>query len=129
MKNIFLFLTLLTGIVGSTFALVPAASAVTSFGVCEGVAAKTDTCRDVAAQQRNGSNPVIKNLKIVLDLLSFIAGAAAVIILIVNGLRLILSNGDAQGVSSARSGLIYVVIGIVIVLFAQTIVIFLLDNI
>lgn len=129
MKNILFSLTLLAGIFGSAFTLIPAASAVTAFEACEGAAAKTNTCKDVAAQEADGSNPIINNLKIVLDILSFIAGAAAVIILIVNGLRLILSNGDAQGVSSARSGLIYVVVGIVVVVLAQTIVIFLLDNI
>jgi len=131
MKKLYYLLLLAVGISFPMFSTAPSvfAESAPGFDICDGIGAKTSSCKDVKAQEADGSNPVTKNLKIVLNILAFIAGAAAVIILIVNGLRLILSNGDSNGVSSARSGLIYVVIGIVIVVLAQSIVVFLLDNI
>lgn len=122
---------LFLGLMSSTLLVAPSstyAEAAPGFELCEGNAAETAVCQDVKKQEADGKNPVISTLKIALNLLAFIAGAAAVIILIVNGLRLILSNGDANGVSSARSGLIYVLIGLVVVVLAKGIVVFLLDN-
>lgn len=132
MKNIFLLLAILSGMISPALAASPALYAkdtAEGFGICDGVAKNTNTCRDVATQESNGTNPVLKVLKIALNMLAFIAGVAAVVMLIINGLRLILSNGDSSGVSAARSGLIYVVVGLIIALLAKSIVVFVLDNI
>lgn len=86
-------------------------------------------CTDVANQQTAGTNPVVGLLKIVLNILALTAGIAAILLIIINGLRLILSNGDSNGVNGARTGLIYSLIGVGIVVFAQVIVVFVLDRI
>lgn len=107
------------------------AAGVDAFEVCKiqtATGEKPTVCKDVAAQNQAGTNPVIGTLKIVLNVLSFVAGVAAVILLIVNGLRLVLSNGDTNGVKNARSGVIYVLIGLLVVVIAQSIVIFVLDK-
>ena len=131
MKRLFFGLILILGIAAPAFSAIPSAHASTpGFAFCDNAtAATTNACKDVKAQESAKTNPVISTLKIALNLLAFIAGAAAVILLIVNGLRLVLSNGDASGVSSARSGLLYIVVGLVIVILARSIVVFLLDKI
>ncbi len=57
-----------------------------------------------------------------INIFSFVVGFAAVIMIIVGGLRYILSNGDSQKVSSAKNAIIYAIVGLVIVALAQVIV-------
>lgn len=107
------------------------AAGVDAFEVCKietATGEKPTVCKDVSAQNQAGTNPVIGTLKIVLNVLSFVAGVAAVVLLIINGLRLVLSNGDTNGVKNARSGVIYVLVGLLVVVIAQSIVIFVLDK-
>lgn len=84
--------------------------------VCEGVKATGGTC-DGAAQ---GQLETI--IKAVVNVLSIVVGAAAVIMLIISGLRFITSSGDSSGIQAARNGIIYAIVGLVIVIFAQVIV-------
>jgi hypothetical protein len=94
---------------------------------CASKAAATDFCKEVT--QKTTANPVIHIIKIAIDIVSYLAGAAAVIGLIVSGLRLVLANGDANAVSTARSGILYSLVGIGVVVFAQIIVAFVLNRI
>lgn len=57
-----------------------------------------------------------------IDIFSWIAGIAAVIVVIVGGFKYITSAGDSNGVSSAKNTIMYALIGLVIVAFAQVIV-------
>lgn len=75
------------------------------------------------------SGGITKILKTVINLFSLIVGVVAVIMIIVNGLKFITSGGDAQRVSSARSGIIYALVGLVVVALAQTIVKFVLNKV
>src|SRR5581483_10631760 len=52
-------------------------------------------------------------------ILSFVAGAAAIIMVIVSGFRYITSGGDTNRVASAKNTLIYAVIGVAIAVLAQ----------
>jgi hypothetical protein len=107
------------------------ASAVDIFqNTCGSSASKTDVCNDVNDQNNSpNSNPIIRILKAAILVVSYIAGVAAVIGIIVSGIRLIVSGGDAQAMASARTGLVYSLIGIAVVALAQVIVIFVLDRI
>ena len=91
--------------------------------------ANTSVCQDVQQQSSSSGNLIIGIIKDVIDVLSVLVGSAAVIIIIVSGIRFVLSGGDSNAVASAKSGLIAAVIGIVVVALAQTIVIFVLNNI
>ncbi len=64
----------------------------------------------------------------IIDILSVIVGAAAVIMIIIGGFRYVISNGDANGVSGAKNAILYAIVGLVIVVFAQTIVKFVLSR-
>lgn len=58
----------------------------------------------------------------IINILSVIVGIVAVIMIIINGFRFITSGGDSNAVSSARNGIIYAIVGLILVAFAQVIV-------
>ena len=94
---------------------------------CKTKASATDVCKDINAQPAD-SNPVLGIIKIVIDIITFIIGAAAVIIIIVSALRMITANGDPKAFSEARSGILYALVGIAVAAVAQFIVLFVIDR-
>lgn len=105
------------------------ASAVDVFPICDGNASTTDVCQSVPNHGTAGENPIIKAIKFIILILSFIIGIAAVIMIIMAGLWFITANGDAQAVARARSAVLYALIGVVVVLLAQSLVAFVLNKI
>ena len=90
----------------------------------------TDICKSNAEQnQTHGQSPVIKALRITVSIMSFVIGFSAVIMLIVGGIRMATSGGDPQGAASARSTVIYALVGLIIAALAETIVAFVLSRI
>ena len=67
-------------------------------------------------------------IKSIINVLSAIAGAAAVIMIIVGGFRYVTSAGNAESTKSARNTLIYAVVGLVIIAMAQIVVHFVLNT-
>ncbi len=70
-----------------------------------------------------------KIIQLVVNILSFIIGITAVIMIMVSGFKYITSGGDASKVSSAKSTLIYALIGLVVVALAQFIVQYVFDKV
>lgn len=68
-------------------------------------------------------------IRVALNLLSLAAGIAAVIMLIIAGIRYATSGGDSGGVSGAKNTIIYAIIGIAIVAMSQLIVRFVIARI
>ena len=64
----------------------------------------------------------------ILQIVFGVAGALALLIIIIAALRFITSNGDPQGVAQARNAIIYAAIGLVVCIFAEVIVSFVLTN-
>lgn len=64
----------------------------------------------------------------ILQIVFGVAGALALLIIIIAALRFITSNGDPQGVAQARNTIIYAAIGLVVCIFAEVIVSFVLTN-
>ena len=87
---------------------------------------KPSVCKDANA---SSSNPAYGIFKSVLNILSYAIGAISVIVIIIAGLRLVLSGGDPQTLTSARNAIIYAAIGIVVFALAQSIVVFALKNV
>lgn len=104
-------------VVGSTVA---AADAKTE--VCSGITGAGGGC---GGSNGNSLSHTVAN---VVNLISILAGIIAVIVIIVTGIRFITSGGDASGVAAAKSGLIYALVGLVIVALAQFIVHFVLGR-
>jgi hypothetical protein len=72
-----------------------------------------------------GSNGLI--MKIV-NVIALVGGIAAVIIIIIAGLRFVTSGGSSDAVAGARRALIYSVVGLVILVLARTLVAFILGK-
>jgi hypothetical protein len=63
-------------------------------------------------------------VKKIIDLLSYIIGIAAVIMIIFAGFRYVTSGGDSGSVKNAKNTLIYAIVGLAIAALVQVIVIF-----
>lgn len=64
----------------------------------------------------------------VINTLLFITGAAAVIVMVVGGLRYVLSGGDPKNTAAAKDTIMYAAIGLVVSLLAYAIVSFVLGQ-
>ena len=64
----------------------------------------------------------------VTNVLLFIIGAVAVIMLIIGGLKYTTSNGDQAAVTSAKNTIMYSVIGLIVAILAYAIVNFVIDS-
>lgn len=128
-KKLTAFLILMTLLV-PTFAVASPALAVDIFPTCNkqtGNTAGTDVCNDVN-HSGGTTNPIIKTLKVVINLVSLAVGVASVIIIIISGLRMVLDGGDPKAVAQARTGIIYALAGIAVTIAAEAIVLFILDR-
>lgn len=90
---------------------------------CKGVNAT-----DSSGQCKDGAASLSKTIKNVINVMSAIVGVVAVIMVIVGGLRYVTSNGDSQATASARSTIIYALVGLVLAAVAQVIVQFVLER-
>jgi hypothetical protein len=64
----------------------------------------------------------------VADVIAYIAGAVAVIMVVYGGFKYIVSNGDPQKITSARQIITYALIGLVVVLLAKLILSFVINR-
>lgn len=67
-------------------------------------------------------------VKAAINILLFIIGVTAVIVIVVQGFRFVNSNGDTQAVSKAKNGIIFACIGLAVAFMAYAIVNFVLDQ-
>jgi hypothetical protein len=63
------------------------------------------------------------------DTLIFVVGGVSVIMIIVGGLRYVISNGDSKNIESAKNTILYAVVGIIAAISAYAIVSFVTKNI
>lgn len=109
-----------------TFGVTPAVSAACPSGntpkgqVLKGVGQAGSRCND---------SGVPKTIKAVTNILSYFVGILAVIMIIIAGFKYITSNGNTESVASAKSTLIYALIGIAIAVLAQFFVSFVLSRV
>lgn len=81
--------------------------------VLQGIGQTGNNCDD------SGVNNTISTI---VEILSIIVGFAAIIMIIVSGIRFITSNGDSGKVAGARSALIYSLVGLAVAALAQILV-------
>lgn len=94
---------------------------------CNGANLTNDgaNCND----KSKGEDKIQSTLQSIINILTAIVGIAAVVLIIVSGLRFITANGDSGSINQARNGIIYAVVGLIIVSLAQAIVRFVLSRI
>ncbi|HYF96556.1 MAG TPA: pilin [Patescibacteria group bacterium] len=74
----------------------------------------------------SGVNDLITD---VINIFSIIVGIVAVIMIIYGGFRYITSGGDSSKITDARNTILYAIVGLIIVAFAQFVVKFILSKI
>lgn len=91
---------------------------------CAGLNAvdSTQSCGDAS------NNAVTNVVKAIVNILSVIVGIAAVIVVIIAGFKYITSAGDASKITSAKTTLVYAIVGLVVVVLAQAIVHFTINS-
>lgn len=125
MKKLRLFIAA-TALMFGLGGLVPAlASADTAKqAVCQSLGSNGDCTSDPAG----GGVKINSVITAVVNILSFVVGLAAVIMIVVGGFKMITSGGDSSKVASGRSTVIYAIIGLIVAVFAQAIVYFVLKK-
>lgn len=93
--------------------------------VCKGVSGVTGKACDDAGLI-GGLDSTIAT---VIDLLSVVIGVIAVVMIIIGGLKYIMSGGDSNSTSSAKNTILFALVGLVIVALAQVIAEFVLFKI
>jgi len=64
----------------------------------------------------------------IVNILLFLLGAVAVVMIVIGGIRFATSNGDQSAVTSAKNTILYSVIGLIIAILAYAIVNFVLTQ-
>lgn len=101
--------------VGGALVAAPPVGAVNVFDQC-GSNADAAVCK--AQSEDNATNMIT----IVINILLFIIGIIAVIMIIVGGIRYTLSNGNASSTKEAKDTILYAVIGLIVASMAYAIV-------
>jgi len=78
---------------------------------------------------QSGESKLFPTVKNIINILLFITGIIAVVMIIVAGISYVLSNGDQNRVTIAKNTILYAVVGLVIASLAFTIVNFVIGNI
>lgn len=83
--------------------------------------------QDCGKDKNGKANDCLKQgIKTVVNVLLYVIGAVAVIMIIIGGLRYTISNGDSGQVTSAKNTILYAVIGLVVAILAYAIVNFII---
>ncbi len=101
--------------------------------LCGGGRGNTTLCQQAqqAQQDANGSRGLLGPEGIITkitQLIVYFTGAISVIMIIVGGFKYVLSGGDSNGVQSAKNTIMYALIGLVVAIFSQVIVSFVLSR-
>lgn len=127
MKYILLCIGLLITLSLPALALSQPAGAVNVFTAPCGKGSANGT-PEICKDTNPSKNPIINIIKAAISILAFITGTAAVIGILVSGIRFIVSSGDPGAMASARTGLIYSLVGLAVAATAASIVAFVLNG-
>jgi len=67
------------------------------------------------------------NIQTIVNILLFILGAIAVVMIIIGGIKYTTSNGDSAAVTSAKNTILYSVVGLIVAILAYAIVNFVIN--
>lgn len=125
-KNLILALVLTLSPVAMSGYVASTVSASNDAGAeaCAGLESLGVDCNAKGSAQDVAAKPISS----LINTLSIIIGAVAVVMIIYGGLRFVTSSGDADGTKAARNTIVYACIGLLIVLLAQTIVYFVFNK-
>lgn len=80
--------------------------------------------------QNTGDSPQLNTvIETVVNIITFVVGLAAVIMIIIGGFKYITSGGDSGSTAGAKNTILYALVGLIIVALAQVIVRFVLGEV
>lgn len=92
-------------------------------------AAPTDEIRQGVKDVGGGTAPTLQvRFKDITNIILYIMGAVAVIMIIIGGFRYVTAGGDSGSVTAAKNTILYAVIGLIVALLAYAIVNFVVDS-
>lgn len=106
----------------SAFAVVPATPVFAQGNARAQVCESIDGCG-------SGQGRIQDAIRTVINILSAVGGIIAVIMIIIGGFKFLTAGGDSNSVSSARNTIIYAIVGLIVIAFAQVIVRFVLQKV
>lgn len=83
---------------------------------------------DSVSEGNTAGTPLEDIIRIVINIILFLVGVAAVVMLIIGGFRYVTSQGDSGATASAKNTILYAVVGIIVATAAYAIVNFVLDQ-
>lgn len=89
------------------------------FPGCDGRTGENPTCQTTGEDPVTGKDGLI--FKAIL-ILSYIVGFAAVVMIIIGGLKFITASGNSENIASARNTIIYALVGLAVFAISQTVV-------
>lgn len=120
MKRIKQMIVALAIVAGLSVALSPApALAINVFNQCSGN--PSVICQSA---NKDSATSMVKNI---INVVLYVLGIVAVIMIIVGGFRYVISGGDAGSVTAAKNTIMYAVIGLIVAVLAYAIVNFVLN--
>lgn len=119
LRHYIIAVTLALGL-GVMMAPAPVAMAINVFDQCNG--SDSEVCK------ASGTDNATSMITVVINTLFFLLGTIAVIMIIVGGVRYVVSNGDQSGIKSAKDTIMYAVIGLVVAMLSYAIVNFVVDQ-
>ena len=128
--------TLLLSMAGMFIVAAPSAAVIQAQSiadnVCKGVLAtetgqvNKNTTASSCAQ--SGDQTLGNMIERIINIFSIVVGSVSVIMIIIGGFRYIISGGSSDSVTAAKNTILYAVIGLIIVLFSQVLVRFVISN-
>lgn len=91
---------------------------------CSGAAKNSAVC----AEHTTTENPAPILIGKVIDIVTYVAGAAAVIVIIVSGLRYMTADGDSNKISSAKGTLVNTLVGLTIIVLSASLIKFVIRD-
>jgi hypothetical protein len=100
------------------------------FSPCSGSASGAAACPSNTSPT-NGNNAIYGSNGILTkaaDIMALVVGLTAVIIIIVSGINYMTSQGDSGKIQSAKNTIIYAAIGLVVVVVARSLIVFIVSH-
>ena len=133
--NIIKKLALSTGVCSVVIAgmVAPSASALSASQPLQTFAAGV-SAQDQVKKGIDNAGGTVNNFNIgtaitnIINIMLYALGAIAVIMIVIGGIRYTTSNGDSNGIQSAKNTILYAVAGLVVAILAYAIVNFVVSN-
>ena len=133
-KKLLITIAIASGSLLPSFALLqPVYAQSIADNVCKGIlgteTGKITEGTTVASCAQSGDQTLSGVMRRIINIFSIVIGSVSVIMIIIGGFRYIISGGDSTGVTAAKNTILYAIVGLVIVLFSQVIVRFVISNV